>query len=627
MKQYQTFSSNSKDVRESSSQTSQSSEISYVSFSDTDLANGSMKREHSSSLSLSSLEHVIIRDPGYNGTLFSSVLTICSTIFGSGMLTIPYAMATIGLVNGIIAIIFFGFMSFTTLTLLGECAKSVGGRHVSFFSLSSLTYPRLSIIFDLAVGVKCFGVSISYLIIVGQLLPKVTLGFFPNISKDSVLLTSLFWITLCMLIVIPLSFQKSLNSLRYASTISLIAVNYITFLVAYFFFKGIKPVKSIDDGSAPPSFLALNITDDVSLPSHNQIEYFKWSIDFFRVLPIFVFSYTCHQNLLTVFNEMKITSRHSDNRFKKTRLTTFISIFIAISVYLTVGITGYLTFGNSTKSNIISMYPPSNKLVLGGQSLMALMVCISYALQCHPARKSFGNIINYIRTSKKRNGYELLNDGEESPLLRNNNENDESESNAKEKSPLLSKTKFHPTLTAEPLNIMRESQDSLNLASTSLSNSISSSTSTSNLPQSTEERKVGLSRSYNDLYNILHNNKEYHYHSIDIPPTTNVNSTQDPQSQSLELSNLMHNSITSVLLTISYTIACSVKDLGVVLSVVGATGSTTICFILPGVLYYKIKKNERGDQKSTLLMKLALIISGTGVLLMINSLFFIFVKI
>jgi len=623
MKQYQTFSSNSRDLRESSSQTSQSSENSYVSFSENGLVNGSLKREHSS-LSLSSLEHVIIRDAGYNGTLFSSVLTICSTIFGSGMLTIPYAMATIGLVNGIIAIIFFGFMSFTTLTLLGECAKSVGGRHVSFFSLSSLTYPRLSIIFDLAVGIKCFGVSISYLVIVGELLPKVILGFFPNISKDSVLLTNLFWITLCMLVVIPLSFQKSLNSLRYASTVSLIAVNYITFLVAYFFFKGMKPVKTIDDGSNPPSFLALNVTDEISSPSHNQIEYFKWSIDFFRVLPIFVFSYTCHQNLLTVFNEMKITSRHTDNRFKKTRLTTFISILIAISVYMTVGITGYLTYGNTTKSNIISMYPPSNKLVLGGQSLMALMVCISYALQCHPARKSFGNIINYIRTSKKRNGYD---DGEESPLLRNNDENDESESNAKEKSPLLSKAQFHHTLTAEPLSITGESQDSLNHATTSLSNSISSFASTSNLPQTTEKPKVGINQSYNDLYNILSNNKEYnHHHSIDIAPATNANSSQDLQTQSMELSNLMHNSITSVLLTISYIIACSVKDLGVVLSVVGATGSTTICFILPGLLYYKIKKNERGDQKSTLIMKLALIISGTGVLLMINSLFFIFFK-
>jgi len=87
MKQYQTFSSNSRDLRESSSQTSQSSENSYVSFSENGLVNGSLKREYSS-LSLSSLEHVIIRDAGYNGTLFSSVLTICSTIFGSGMLTI-----------------------------------------------------------------------------------------------------------------------------------------------------------------------------------------------------------------------------------------------------------------------------------------------------------------------------------------------------------------------------------------------------------------------------------------------------------------------------------------------------------------------------------------------------------
>jgi len=38
----------------------------------------------------------------------------------------------------------------------------------------------------------------------------------------------------------------------------------------------------------------------------------------------------------------------------------------------------------------------------------------------------------------------------------------------------------------------------------------------------------------------------------------------------------MHNSITNILLTMSYTLGCSVKDLRVVLSVVGATGSTAI---------------------------------------------------
>jgi len=624
MKNYQTFNSNSKDSKEPSLQALQSPENSYVTFSENDLAN-SITNERERSSSISSLEQVIIHDPGYNGSLFSIVLTICNTIFGAGMLTIPYAIATIGLGNGIIAIIFFGFMSFFTLNLLNECAKVLGGRNVSFFSISSRTYPRLSIIFDLAIGIKCFGVSTSYLVIVGELLPKVTLGFFPNVSKDSVFLTRLFWITLCMLIVIPLSFQKSLSSLKYASTISLFAVNYIAVLVAYFFFNGNKPVKTIDDGSIPSSsFVIFNTTDNVSLPSNHSIEYFKWSIDFFKVLPIFVFAYTCHQNLFTVFNEMKITSRHSDNRHIKTRIVTLISISIAICIYLIIGITGYLTFGSSTKSNIISMYPPSNKLVLGGQTLMALMVCINYALQCHPARKSFGNVINYIRTMKKRSGYEPLNDGEETPILANNeaNYNSEIQDYSKDKSALF-KTKSQPSLTT-PLYIKKNQQDSYNFASSSLTSN--ASTSSSVIPQSPKETRIGISKSYNDLYYILRNSKELHYHSIDMPPTNNVN-THSIQSQSFELSNTLHNFITSILLTLSYTIACSVNDLGTVLSVVGATGSTTICFILPGLLYYKIKKNERGDQKSTFLMKIAIVVSITGVILMMNSLFFIFVKI
>ena len=86
--------------------------------------------------------------------------------------------------------------------------------------------------------------------------------------------------------------------MKYASTISLIAVTYISLLVAYFFFKGNKPIKTIDDGYTPSSLLALNTTDDATIPVRNQIEYFKWSVDFFRVLPIFVFAYTCHQNVI-----------------------------------------------------------------------------------------------------------------------------------------------------------------------------------------------------------------------------------------------------------------------------------------------------------------------------------------
>lgn len=38
----------------------------------------------------------------------------------------------------------------------------------------------------------------------------------------------------------------------------------------------------------------------------------------------------------------------------------------------------------------------------------------------------------------------------------------------------------------------------------------------------------------------------------------------------------------------SWLVAVTVRDLGAVLGFVGATGSTTICYILPGVLYWKM---------------------------------------
>lgn len=42
----------------------------------------------------------------------------------------------------------------------------------------------------------------------------------------------------------------------------------------------------------------------------------------------------------------------------------------------------------------------------------------------------------------------------------------------------------------------------------------------------------------------------------------------------------------------SLLIALTVQDLSLVLSFVGATGSTTVSYILPGIFYYKMFQNE-----------------------------------
>jgi len=50
--------------------------------------------------------------------------------------------------------------------------------------------------------------------------------------------------------------------------------------------------------------------------------------------------------------------------------------------------------------------------------------------------------------------------------------------------------------------------------------------------------------------------------------------------------------MTAVIGICSYLLSMVVEDLGVILSVVGATGSTTISFILPGIFYYYVYSDE-----------------------------------
>jgi len=65
--------------------------------------------------------------------------------------------------------------------------------------------------------------------------------------------------------------------------------------------------------------------------------------------------------------------------------------------------------------------------------------------------------------------------------------------------------------------------------------------------------------------------------------TTIINTTSAGRAMS---PTFLHVLITSIFVAVTGTIAFLVSDLGVVLSVVGATGSTIVTYVLPGACYY-----------------------------------------
>ncbi|RMZ89201.1 hypothetical protein DV736_g3574, partial [Chaetothyriales sp. CBS 134916] len=304
-----------------------------------------------------------------NASWISSVVNLLNTIVGAGVLAMPLAMAHMGVVLGVIVILWAGLTAGFGLYLQTLCAAYLERGSSSFFALSQITYPNAAIIFDAAIAIKCFGVGVSYLIIIGDLMPGVVLGFTTADGFPPFLTDRHFWVTAFMLVVIPLSYLRRLDSLKYTSVIALISIGYLVILVVYHFAAG------------------------DTLPSghyETPLRIFSWAgpVAALSSFPVIVFAYTCHQNMFSILNEI------GNNSPFRTTTVVVASIGTAGFIYILVAITGYLSFGNEVGGNIVAQYRPSASATIGRAAIVVL-VMFSYPLQVHPCRASVDAVLKW----------------------------------------------------------------------------------------------------------------------------------------------------------------------------------------------------------------------------------------
>lgn len=421
----------------------------------------------------------------------------------------PYAFKPFGLVLGFVMIVFCGACSATGLLLQGHASKYAGTNNASFFALSQITYPQLSVVFDLAIAVKCFGVGVSYMVVVGDLLPQICLTF----TTNHLLLERNFHITLVMLFVVaPLCFMRRLDSLRYASMIAISAVAYLCVLVVVHFLW--------------PSQEILELRGDVHLwkphDSHSSA---------LSSFPIFVFAYTCHHNMFSIVNELK------DNSLRNIYRVAITAMALAMLLYVMIGGSGYATFGDNVAGNIITLYPQATSTTIGRVAIV-ILVMLAFPLQCHPARASINHIFHYFT--------------------------------------------FTPDSVETP--------------------SVSSAPTNKSTPRGSSENS----------------------HLLTIPTDELVEEGSPQQPSVVPLEHRAFILITSGILLCSYLLAISVTSLARVLAIVGATGSTSISFILPGVFGYQLigseYKNEPMPVKTKIIKYAALLLTCWGFCVLVTCL-------
>lgn len=294
-------------------------------------------------------------------TKTATVINLVNTALGAGMLALPYAYKCQGITLASFNILFCAFLTGVGLMLQVYISGFLPAKQSSFFQASKITYPSLAILFDVAIALKCFGVCISYLVISGDLMPMVTAYFGFETSR-------LTWLLLSMVVVSPISYKRSLSSLKNVSIVALSSVVYLVVVVVGHFLVG-------------------DTQDELGPISVFRPESAKGVI---TTLPIIVFAFTCAQNMFSSINEM------ADRRFNSYSAVVVSSMAISAVVYITVGLSGYLSFGSYVSDNIISMYKPSLSTTIGRFAIVVL-VLLSYPLMLNPARVSIENVLDVTR--------------------------------------------------------------------------------------------------------------------------------------------------------------------------------------------------------------------------------------
>lgn len=263
----------------------------------------------------------------------AGVLVLANTLLGAGMLGLPAAFGACGYVTGTALVLIFGGCSCLGLHLLSEAAD-LAGRPATFNRLASAALPGGALFFDLAIAIKCFGVATSYLIVVGDNLPKAMAGFG---ATASLLLSRRTWTLAALAVAGPLAFCRRISALKHTSSAALACVLAITVMVVLFAIPTGVPVLSPCGEGVPRG------------ECRGGRSAFGAAAPTARALPIFVFSFTCHQNIVSISNELaRPTSR-------RVLWLILAATGLAATAYLAIAHAGYATFGEGVAHDILQV--------------------------------------------------------------------------------------------------------------------------------------------------------------------------------------------------------------------------------------------------------------------------------
>eukprot|EP00301_Raphidiophrys_heterophryoidea_P003541 c11594_g1_i2.p1 GENE.c11594_g1_i2~~c11594_g1_i2.p1 ORF type:complete len:449 (+),score=91.23 c11594_g1_i2:1014-2360(+) len=307
---------------------------------------------------------------GRRTSFFLSILNLTNGILGAGILGLPYACSRSGFILFSILLVAMGIVVDYSLSLLLQCCRFVNKFSYEELGLQAFG-PRGPIIVGIAILVQNMGAMVSYLVVVGDLLPPVIKLAVGDDSDSPFARRQILMILAIFGVAFPIATLRQMALMSFASGLAFASIFVFTLVV-----------------------IARYPTVDVC--HHGQCAETSlgtFSSQTFMTLPTMCFSFVCHTTLLPVYAELETGDRVARTTRDQARmhLITRISILAAGTMYLIVANFGYATFHDSIEKDILISYQKWNShdpLTLIVRVAFIAAVILTIPMLCFPFRKA-----------------------------------------------------------------------------------------------------------------------------------------------------------------------------------------------------------------------------------------------
>ena len=297
----------------------------------------------------------------HRSSMLAGYANLLNTVVGGGILSLPYAFQSSGIVMGTVNQLAFGIASWCGSFLLLDALRLVNGRVNSYEDLAMLSLGRPGrLAYNLSALINCYGACVSYMVAAADVIPSLLqeMGF--TVGRAPAL------IGLTVLIVFPLSTLHEISALRFASGLA---------IVIYTMFAVTLGCLAAQAGTSPFSASA-------------TLLYATSPADLIRAIPLCAFAFVHQTSLFPIYQEI-----HNPSPSRMQAIVTA-AVGTAAAIYLFTSFAAVARFGSEIKGDIlINLGTIDSDFVRVIRLAFGISLCLTFPCLHYAARRSLDQLV------------------------------------------------------------------------------------------------------------------------------------------------------------------------------------------------------------------------------------------